>query len=61
MSRAPRKVRTSAIANQLTRAVVSRKKIEVTENDRGKIDIWVAGQYIGWLEKDMAEEILSRD
>ena len=61
MSRPPRKKRSGAVANQLTRAIVSKKKIEASENERGKIDIWVAGQYIGWLEKDMAEEILGRD
>jgi len=61
MSRAPRKVRTGAIANQLTRAVVAGKKIDSAENDRGKIDIWVNSEYLGWLEKSMADDILSRD
>ncbi len=61
MSRPPRKKRTGAVANQLTRAVVLGKKIDTTENERGKIDIWVNGEYLGWLEKDMAEDIMGRD
>lgn len=61
MSRPPRKIRTSAIAGQLTRAIVAGKKIQTSENERGKIDIWIAGDYIGWLEKEMAEDVLGRD
>lgn len=54
-------MRSDAIANQLTRAVVAGKSIEAAKNDRGKIDIWVSGQYLGCLERDIAEDILSRD
>ena len=61
MSRPPRKVRSGAIANQVTRAIVAGKKIDTAENDRGKIDIWVNGEYLGWLEKEMAEDVLGRD
>ena len=61
MSRPPRKKRTGAVANQLTRAVVRGKKNDTAENERGTIDIWVNGEYLGWLEKDMAEDIMGRD
>jgi len=61
MSRPPRKVRSGAIANQLTRALVAGKKIDVVEDERGKIGIWVSGNYLGWLEKDIADDILNRD
>jgi len=61
MSRPPRKKRAGAIANQLTRAIVLGKKIDTAENERGNIDVWVNGEYLGWLEKDMAEEIMGRD
>ena len=56
-----RKRRTSSIANALTRAIVHGKKIETSENERGKIDIWIAGEYTGWLDKETTEQIMSRD
>lgn len=56
-----RKRRTSSIANALTRAVVGGKKIETYENEKGTIDIWIVGEYVGWLDKDLVESILSRD
>lgn len=56
-----RKIRTSSIANALTRAVVRGKKIETFEKADGKVDIWISGEYTGWLHKDLAEDILGRE
>lgn len=61
MSQSPRRIHTGAVANQLTRAVIAGKRIEVVKNEKGTVDVWVAGEYLGWVEKDLAEEILSRD
>jgi hypothetical protein len=41
--------------------VIAGKRIEVVKNEKGTVDVWVAGEYLGWVEKDLAEEILSRD
>lgn len=56
-----RKIRTSSIANALTRAVVRGKKIDTFEKENGKVDIWISGEYTGWLYKDLAQDILGRD